>query len=254
MENWVRIVSEPQRLYLAWQAPDHLGDRFRWAVGELRPRGDDFLFRYFQDDAEFAALNQHRSRNQDRSFNHLISLGYKGYPAFGLKPRHYETGVRDAFVSRMPPRNRPDFSEYMRQFRLAPELPLSDFALLGLTEAKLPSDGFSFVDPLNPDADQCDLLLEIAGYRYYHQNITASVGSSVELLPEPDNQFDPHAVKISSKGITMGYINGLQASTFLRWFQERRVSGVIERLNGRTGRPRAFIFVRIRPKQAFAAA
>jgi len=35
MPNWIERIAEPKRLFLAWQAPDHLVDRFRWAVADL---------------------------------------------------------------------------------------------------------------------------------------------------------------------------------------------------------------------------
>lgn len=47
--NWIEHFVAPKRLYLAWQAPDQLGDRFRWAVGELAINvdGDVSSLRYF---------------------------------------------------------------------------------------------------------------------------------------------------------------------------------------------------------------
>jgi len=134
------------------------------------------------------------------------------------------------------------------QFRIPPTLAVSDIALLALTEAKLPSDGFSVVDPLNPDAEACDLVVEIAGFRYYvkDQPLHASQGYPVRLLPEPDNQHDRNAVKVCLADRKIGNINRLQAPTFLRWLATRSVSAWIERLNGKSARPRAFIFIRVR--------
>lgn len=248
MANWIQRVSEPKKLFLAWQASDHLSERFRWAVGELEATEGVWTLRYFEDGAEFERVNQ------GRPFSEALALGYQGYPAFPLKRRFHESGVAEAFMRRLPPRNRPDFQEYTQQFRLAPELELSDFSLLGQTEAKLPSDGFSVVDPLDPDADQCDLMLEVAGYRYYNQMHTTKIGQRVEVAPEPDNAKDPNAVQFCVDGRKIGNVNRLQALTFLRWLSKRRVSGVIERLNGKAGRPRAFVFVRICSKNISAAA
>jgi hypothetical protein len=168
----------------------------------------------------------------------------------------HSDGVLSTLMRRLPPRNRPDFREYKRQFRLSDSLELSDFALLGQTEAKLPSDGFSVVDPLNPEAASCDLMLEIAGYRYYvrEQPLGVGIGNPVELLPEPDNPKDPNAVKVAIGERTIGHINRLQAPTFLRWLAKRHVTAVIERLNGNPDRPRAFIFVRVRPVEQRVAA
>jgi len=104
----------------------------------------------------------------------------------------------------LPPRSRSDFEEYKRQFRLPPDLHLSDFALLGKTEAKLPSDGFSVVDPLDPDTDQCDLMLEVAGYRYYAENVQVALDEPVSIQAEPGNKFDPDAVMVCTGGKKIG--------------------------------------------------
>jgi hypothetical protein len=240
--NWIERVSEPSRLFLAWQAPDHLGDRFRWAVGVLTPTpGGDCSLRYLQPGADF---DRH---NQGHSYGRLLELGYDGYPAFSPKREHHASGVLSALMRRLPPRSRRDFAEYKHQFRLSPHLYLSNFALLGRTEAKLPNDGFSVVDPLDGAADHCDLMLEVAGYRYYAEKVCLTVGDPVELRPEPENEHDPGAVLIRAVGYTIGYMNRLQAGAFRQWLGGRNVTAVVERLNGRPGKPRAFIFVWVRP-------
>lgn len=249
MENWIERVLEPRRLFLAWQAPDHMKDRHRWAVGVLEPAGDDCTLRYFYSGTNF------EGRNSGRSFDELIALGYQGYPAFPLRREMHTGGVLSAFMRRLPPQTRSDFQEYKHQFRLSTGLNfLSDFSLLGHTEAKLPSDGFSVVDPLDKATEQCDLMLEVAGYRYYAESIQLAIGDPISIQAEPTNKFDPDAVMICAAGKKIGNINRLQARTFQHWLRERNVSGVIERLNGRPGRPRAFIFVRVRPASANMAA
>jgi hypothetical protein len=250
MENWINQICEPRQLYLAWQAPDHLADRFRWAVAVISLMGDVCTLRYLAPGEEFEALNQ------GRKFENAVALGYHGYPAFNLRRLEHAAGVLETLMRRLPPRSRPDYEDYQRQFRIAPNAGVSDFALLGVTEAKLPSDGFSVVDPLNTEAEHCDLLLEIAGFRYYIGRLASplEVGQPVDILPEPENEHDPGAVKVQVRSEIVGYINRLQAPTFLKWVAERQVSGVLERLNGSGGHPRAFIFVRVRAAENKKAA
>ncbi|MBM3549265.1 MAG: hypothetical protein FJX54_20195 [Alphaproteobacteria bacterium] len=249
--NLIERTSEPRELYLAWQAPDASGERFRWAVGVVTPRpAHELALRYFEPGPEFERLND------QRPFSQLLDLGYRGYPTFGLRRSVHDVGVMEAFERRIPPTSRPDFAEYRRQFRLAPELPVSTFALLALTEAKVPSDGFSLVDPLNPEAEACDLLLELAGYRYYARDfgVRVKAGDEVRLAPEPDNPKDRYAVQAVVGGQIAGYINRLQSRTFLSWLQYRQVVSVVERTNGDSQKPRAFIFVRVRPNRTLVAA
>ncbi|WP_441261142.1 HIRAN domain-containing protein [Bradyrhizobium sp. 521_C7_N1_3] len=250
MENWIRKAPQPSQLFLAWQAPDQFGDRFRWAIGVLRRDGSDFAFRYLKEGPEFEAANQGRTLSEIRS------LGYDGYPAFKIRDEVYKGDIGSVFMRRLPPRTRSDFGEYKQQFRLAPEVMLSDFSLLGVTEAKLPSDGFSLVDPLDAGETECELMLEIAGFRYYVADLPRrpNIGDVVTIAAEPESKFDPNAVKVCLDGRKIGNINRLQCQTFLRWLPDRRVSAVIERLNGSATKPRAFIFTRIRPKASSIAA
>jgi hypothetical protein len=236
------MAPEPTSLFLAWQGPDHLGERFRWAVGILeRTALGDCSLCYLQPGPEFEA------HNQGRGFDEILKLGYQGYPAFPVKRKRHSGEVLSALMRRLPPPSRPDFAEYKRQFRLPPHLFVSNFALLGRTEAKLPGDGFSVVDPLDGSAQACDLMLEVAGYRYYAAETRLAVGYSVVLRPEPENEHDPSAVVIQVAKSKVGYINRLQTAAFRQWLSERRVTASVERLNGRPDKPRAFIFVRVRP-------
>lgn len=245
MTNWIERFAFPQKLYLAWQAPDHLGDRFRWAVGTIDVVNDQWRLRYLSAGDEFETLNQGRPLPQ------AIELGYVGYPAFPLKVCEHRDGVEEALMRRVPPRTRPDVVAYKEQFRIPGQLDLPNFAFLAATEAKLPSDGFSVVDPLESTRPNCDLMLEIAGYRYYQSGIDAAqvrAGDIAELCPEPMNQHDPNAVMIQVRGHKVGNINRLQSPTFLTWLRNASLEANIERLNGRADKPRAFVFVRVRPR------
>lgn len=242
--NWIELLAEPDRLYLAWQAPDHLGNRFRWAVGVIERHVAGASFRYLRSGSEFERLNQ------SKGFDELRSLGFEGYPAFKLRQQLQLDGVMEALMRRLPPRSRTDFLEFRRQFRLSDNVKISDFALLAQTEAKLPSDGFSLVDPLNPKISKCDLMLEVAGLRYYvpkDHDLERYVGNTVDAILETDNAYDRNAVKLVLNGQKIGFINRLQAETFGSWLSNRQVSVVLERVNGTRDRPRGFIFVRVRP-------
>ncbi|TIV35777.1 MAG: hypothetical protein E5V99_08995, partial [Mesorhizobium sp.] len=141
-ENWITHASEPDHLILAWQAPDEFNDRTRFAVGELTCENGEVRLRYFGDSDQFKRLNP------DKSYDQLLSYGYAGYPGFPPERAEHRAGVLEAFMRRLPPRSRADFDAYERHLRVRPGTKLSDFALLALSEAYLPSDGFSVVDPL----------------------------------------------------------------------------------------------------------
>ncbi len=247
VEHWIEHLPEPSRLLLAWQAP-HDTDRFRWAVAECTRHDGQVSLRYFQAGAEFEAINQGRTLAQ------LQATPYSGYPAFSPKQPIHGSGVLEALMRRIPPRSRRDFIDYRRRFRLSDTVDPSDFALLGLAEAKLQSDGFSIVNPLDRTTDLCDLLLEVAGYRHYARHGPAvAPGDRVALVAEPGNRFDPNAISVAESGRTLGYINRLQSAAFHAWLNTRHVDAWIERLNGSLDRPRLYIFVRVRPSLMQAA-
>jgi hypothetical protein len=247
--NWIEHVLEPQRLILAWQAPDNTGVRFRWAVGEVTHNdGGTLTLRYFVRD-EFERANQ------GKTFDALARLGYRGYPGFRVKDAVHTDGVLEAFMRRLPPPSRADFAEYRAHFRLKPELQLSDLGMLGYTEAKLPSDGFSLVNPFECPGVQFELMIEVAGFRYYaNANPALRVGDLVTLRPEPTNEHDPNAVMVCVADRRIGYVNRLQAPAFQSWLNSRPIDAVIERVNGNADHPRVFVFVRVMPSRHLAAA
>lgn len=241
MENWITNIGEPERLILAWQAPDEFRDRTRFAVGELTCEGVAVRLRYFRA-TEFDTLNP------GHSYEKLVSYGYKGYPGFPLSESQHSAGVLEAFMRRLPPRSRSDFAAYERHLRIKPGLSFSDFALLSLSEAYLPNDGFSVVDPLRPDVERRELVLEVAGFRYYALKLGAAVpqpGDPVEIVPEIDNPYDPSAVAVIFADTKVGNINRLQAETFRIWAGQNRLRAVADRVIGRADRPRLFVYVEV---------
>lgn len=230
--NWIQHVHEPTRLVLAWQAPDERGNRTRFAVGEITKRDGIFVLRYYTNTEDVTKAKE---------------LGYEGYAAFDIKQVEHSKEVLSAFMRRLPPRSRPDFDQYLEGLRLPPNVILSDFGLLGYSGAKLPSDGFSLVNTLEGAGIPSEFLLELAGYRYHEPSLTKSdIGAAVSLVPEPTNRFDPGALAVHYGGKTIGYINRLKAPTVQKWVANGQASAVVERLNGRPDKPRAFIFLWVR--------
>jgi hypothetical protein len=230
--NFIEHLVEPERLLLVWQAPD--GDkRTRLAVGELLRRDDEVTFRYLTNSEDFTLASE---------------LGFICYPAFRKTDREYTLGVMDTFMRRLPPRKRGDFSRYLEQWRLSPESSPSDFALLAYSGAKLPNDGFSVDWPLAEVKAPCELLLEVAGFRYRDDvNIEdLSEGMPALLSLEDDNPVDAKAVAIEVAGKCIGYVKRSQRDAVLHWLNCYEVEAEIERLNGTPERPLVYLFCRIR--------
>jgi hypothetical protein len=251
LDHWIDHPSDPSELILAWRAPEVVDDRTRWAVGLLRRTDGGGIFRYFNDQ-EFTELNGGRPRSI------LRSQGYAGYPAFDIAkqpPGGFTENVLEAFARRLPPPSRPDFKLILEHYRVRNTATLSTMSLLALTEAKLPSDGFSLIDRLSPTASCLEVVFEIAGHRHNAAcRDRLVVGQPLTLKANPTNEHDMHAVRVEANGELIGYINRLQAEAVGQWLQCREVSAWLVRLNGKTDHPRAFAFVSVRPRARLIAA
>jgi hypothetical protein len=160
--HWIEHPSEPKQLLLVWQPPLFVTDRLRWAVGHITRTGDEILFDYLAGE-EFARFNNGRTPAE------LRAAGYVGYPAFDPDSRPdggYGDYVLKTFLRRLPPTNRRDFPDYLAHYHIPRTAQLSSMALLAITEARLPSDGFSLIDPFDPHAKCVDVVFEVAGYRH----------------------------------------------------------------------------------------
>ncbi len=250
MEHWIEHPAEPRELLLAWQAPSVVTSRIRWAVGRLAKDEKGFVFDYF--DAQ--TLSDY---NMGRSIEELRAAGYVGYPAFDLGKRPaggYRNYALEAFLRRLPPAGRADFSDYLAYFCIPQKTRMSPLALLAATEARLPSDGFSLIDPLDPTADYVEVVFEIAGFRHWRDNARElTLDDPLQLNAEHSNPHDPYAVSVIARGKTIGYVNRLQAPTARAWLTSRDLRGWIARLNGRPEAPRAFAFLQVRPAAGHTA-
>ena len=231
--SFVEHIIEPRRLLLGWQAPE--GNlRTRYIVAEL-----------IREKAENETLLRYLSESSD--FQDARKLGFCGHPAFVKMDSEYSQGVVDAFMRRLPPRSRADFPRYLALLRIPSGAVISNFALLGYSGANLPSDGFSIIHPFDEVAEQpCEFLMEIAGFRYTGISFDEiELGVPVEFEQEPENKFDPNAIKIVFDRKKIGYVNRGQLNAFHRWLKNGRVSAVLERKNGTPGRLLIYLFVRV---------
>jgi hypothetical protein len=233
--NLITRIIEPQRLFLVWQGP---GGGSRYIVGELRRTDHAIELHYLTQSDDFKMAEQN---------------GFEGYPAFPKASRVYKDGVIETLVLRLPPRERTDFDKYLESIRISPTLAtqISDFALLGYSGAKLPSDGFSIVHPFEDVEEPCELLTEVAGFRYYEgMQMQLSIGMKASLQPEPDNRFDPLAIMVLVKGIKIGYIGRGLLRTFHQWLKnESEITAIIEKMNGRPERPSVMLFISVVPQK-----
>lgn len=232
MMTFIEHVPEPHRLLLVWQGPEE-SSRARHVVAELlrAPDGETRL-RYLEG---------------TESLEQAQAEGFVNFPAFRKLGREYDQGVVETFMRRLPPRSRGDYARYLEQFRLQPGTKISDFALLACTGAKLPSDGFSILNPLSDLTAPSEVLLEVAGFRHTSELPldAISVGMRATLEPEPDNPHDANAVAIRADDKKIGHVPRPQAAAIGDWLRnERPLQAHVERINGTPQRPLVFLFAR----------
>lgn len=230
--HFIEHIIEPDKLLLAWQSLDEK-HRTRYIVAELNRAHDEQItltYRVNSDD-----------------FCKAQKLGFESYPAFPDTSKTYDN-VLDAFMRRLPPRTRGDFKQYLEVLRLKPDAKLSDFALLGYSGAKLPSDGFSIIHPFNDVKGACELLVEAAGYRHIKKNhdVKINVDDPATFTKEFNDTIHEDAIHITANSQHIGYVNRGLLPTFFDWLQTRRIAGAwVEKINGEPGKPTAYIYVKI---------
>lgn len=232
--HFIEHIIEPTKLLLTWQSHDEK-QRTRYVVAELNSIGSQIHLNYLTDTGDF-----HKAR----------SMGFEYYPAFpDISKIH--NNVLDAFMRRLPPRSRGDFSQYMEGLRLKPETQLSDFALLGYSGGKLPSDGFSIIHPFGNVEGACELLLEAAGFRHIqknHDNI--KLNATVSFVKKFNETLQEESIQIMVDGKHIGYVTRGLLPTFFDWIDKDRIKGAwVEKINGMPGRPTVYVYVQISPSR-----
>ena len=231
--RYIEHIIEPEKLLLSWQ-PKPTEGRGRMFVAELIRNGNDADLIYLLDSNEFKKAQ---------------SFGFKEYPGFETTQQKYEK-VLFAFMKRLPPRSRGDFGKYLDSLRIPGNAEISDFALLGYSGAKLPDDDFTVVHTFENAVPPFEILLRVQGYRYYVGQLppdSIRQGQEATFEVEPENEFDPRAIKIIINGTRAGYVCRGLTESFHKWFEVRcRIDASVERINGMAERPDIYLFVSVK--------
>lgn len=222
-------IQEPNRLILAWIPPLSQGKENRtWRrVAELRRDSmGKVTLHYLVGNVDYQAA---------------IEQGFRGHPAFSTANPVHTQGVLESFLKRLPPRSRGDFAEYLSMFKLPPNAVISDFALLGYTGARLPSDEFALFLPVEDFKTPFELVVEVSGFRHEApaSGVTPqdlNVGDSVTLRPAP-SPYDANAVDVLWKDRKIGHLPRLEAQALGALAGGDRLMATVVRVNGNTERP-----------------
>lgn len=234
--NQIEHIIEPKRLWLVWRPPISAAVRSRRTVAEIvaDTEGAGVKLRYLYETPDFIKAKEE---------------GFTGYPAFDCSQQQHSEGVLGSFMRRLPPRKRDDFANYLRQHRLPTSAVISDMALLGYTNAKLPGDSFELYLDLTNAVPPLEIIMEVAGFR--HQGSTSTeglyTGDPIVFKAEPDNLHDHEAIMVFHSGRKIGYVPRSTAPAMLTWMRKgRSLNACIERINGKPERPLVYLYVAVR--------
>lgn len=190
-------------LFLIWKDP---ATRRNFIVGKLC-KGKKFTFEYCN---EYELAEKH---------------GWSKLEAFPEVKTYENDSMFPVFASRLPDRKRTDIDKILAKYGL---IEFDEFELLRKSEARLPIDTYSFIDPIFPEDETVCREFFIMGIRYN----TLCEGKDCTLLPnvdvgdelifdkEPNNKEDANAIRILTKENTiLGYVP--------RYYN----SAILERLN-----------------------
>lgn len=177
-------------LYLIWKDPR---TRRNFTVGKLM-RGDKFTFEYEQEERE------------------AKEYGWSGMEAFPDNRIYESEYMFPVFTSRLPDRKRRDISKILEKYNLSI---YDEFELLRRSGARLPIDTYEFVDPISSEDKTIEREFFVMGIRHYtacdgtncELLPTVEIGERLELRPEPENLYDPMAIRVlTERGQHLGYI------------------------------------------------
>ena len=211
---------------------NHTGKRY--IVGEIVKENNSYTLNYFDN------IN----------FSEDAKEQYSGFVAFDMNTKKsYDNGVMELFQKRLPPKQRQDYSDYLRSNRINENLKnnLDSFTLIGLTGGQIEGDGFSFQPVIDVNNNNFQVFFNIAGFRHhsnYPNDINLLRDKQVTLHAEKYNQHDAHAIKIMYKDYNLGYVP-YGYNKEIHKFLDRIDFAIISKINGIFTRPNIGLVVSI---------
>lgn len=179
-----------KHLLLIWKDPE---TRRNFSVGKLT-KSTNYTFEYCNE------------------FTEAETYGWSKLDAFPENKLYESETLFPVFASRLPDKKRRDIAQILKKYNL---LEFDEFELLRKSEARLPIDTYSFIDPIFPEEETIQRDFYIMGVRHH----TPCKGKDCSLLPkvnmgdelifekDPENEFDVDAIKMKTKNNeVLGYV------------------------------------------------
>lgn len=188
-------MSKVQTLFVVWQDEN---SRSYYHIGTLS---------YYNGLYEFT----YTSKNGKKQLGDALKNGYMVHPAFPDTTKFYHSKTLfPAFDRRIPSSDRKDYYEILADLGLNENASKMD--ILRATRGRLASDTYSFEQPLRLDENNW-LRSNFFIHGMRHRELPSEWSSwikeysTLNLVQEPDNAYDPYAVAVYTKGGKhLGYI------------------------------------------------
>lgn len=189
-DNMIHNINE---LLLIWKDPI---SRRRFVVGELKYNVSNQIYSFEYAEKEVLEI--------------AIKEGFTSYPKFNDLKKVYESNTLFGNIkSRLPNSKRPNYAEILARYGATKDN--TEMELLQVTRGRLATDNFEFVMYVEYiSGNPFNVSMDIAGAR--HKEFTSvarklSIGESVILLRDLENEFDEYAVMIMHKdNICLGFV------------------------------------------------
>lgn len=177
-------------LYLIWKDPK---TRRNFTVGKLT-KSEKYTFCYCE---------QNKAAEE---------AGWRPLDAFAEEKEYTSDDLFPVFVSRLPDPKRRDIQKILQKYELNE---FDAFELLRKSGARLPIDTYEFIDPIFSEEEKIQRDFFIMGIRYgascegtcCDKLPTLREEDEVYFKPEPENEYDPFAVRVVTKaGEHLGYV------------------------------------------------
>ncbi len=234
----INNIVEPKEIGILWQ-PSIDGNT-------QKPAGERFIVGKITNAGEQAELVYFNSSDVEQAEKQGFT-GLTAYP-FDSKNNTHKGGIESVLSRRLPPDSRGDYDYFLRSYRISPDAAksASPLTLLAYTVGNIMGDGFSFYPIYEENIFPSEFSFEIAGFRhngklhYPEPKVLQDKEISFEL--DDSNAYDKSAIKVMLDGKNLGYVpKGL--NTLIRnILQAKKISAVIERINGTLERPSVLVF------------
>lgn len=180
-------MKEFDKIMLVWRPGK--GER-REAVGEIISHPDGhYTFQYLPEAKKLQ-----------------FTKGFAPYTEFRDFDKIYNSNVVDIFALRLTQSNRLDINKFYKFWEIDSDKIEDKFYLLGKTQGLVSTDNFEFIATYNP-TDNIHFVTEVSGLsKNILQGDVLEIGDKLRYELEPNNEYDPQAVKVYKEDIFIGYV------------------------------------------------